>query len=206
MLQKQISLPVLVLAETAQAISNHRDFSVRAKKLGEDEIGLLTDAFNQMLTEIQAREQALKASEANYRDIFEKANDGIIITDPETSGNPIVDMNTRLEKMTGFSLAEYKNVPVDKLFSNEPGSTAADYERLAKKALTEGPQLFEWQALHKDGHTYWIEVSLQKTVLAGKTRLIAFMRDISDRKKLEETTRSQSFVTSSWKTSRTWFS
>jgi methyl-accepting chemotaxis protein len=52
MLQKQISLPILALAETAQAISNHRDFSVRAKKFGEDELGLLTDAFNQLLAEI----------------------------------------------------------------------------------------------------------------------------------------------------------
>jgi PAS domain S-box-containing protein len=196
LLQRQISAPILALAETARTISSHRDFSVRAKKYGEDELGSFTDAFNQMLTEILAQDQTIKASEANYREIFEKANDGIIITDPETSENPIVDMNSRLEKMTGFSQAEYRKVPFDKLFSKEPGSTAADYERLAKKALTEGPQLFEWQALHKDGHTYWVEVSLQKTVLAGKTRLIAFMRDISDRKKLEETTRSQSFVAS----------
>ncbi len=196
MLQKQISMPILALAETAQEISNHRNFSVRAKKFGEDELGTLTDAFNKMLAEILAQDQALKASEANYREIFDKANDGIIITDPETSGNPIVDMNSSLVKMTGFTLEEYKKMPVDKLFSQEPGSTSADYGRLAQKALTEGPQLFEWQALHKDGHTYWIEVSLQKTVLAGKTRLIAFMRDISDRKQLEATTRSQSFVTS----------
>jgi PAS domain S-box-containing protein len=189
MLQKQISLPILDLAETARAISNHRDFSVRAKKFGEDELGLLTDAFNQMLTEILAREQALKSSEANYREIFDKANDGIIITDPEASANPIVDMNASLEKMTGFGLEEYKKVPFEKLFSSEPGFTAADYGPLAQKAMTEGPQLFEWLALHKDGHTYWIEVSLQKTILAGKTRLIAFMRDISDRKKIEEMTR-----------------
>jgi PAS domain S-box-containing protein len=188
-LQKQISVPILALTETARAISNHQDFSVRAKKFGADELGYLTDAFNQMLAEILAREQAVKASEANYREIFDKANDGIIITDPEAIENPILDMNASLEKMTGFSLEEYKKVPMKKLFSTEPGFTAADYALLAQKALMEGPQLFEWLALHKDGHTYWIEVSLQKTILAGKTRLIAFMRDISDRKRLAEITR-----------------
>lgn len=52
-LQKQISLPILALAETANAVSKQRDFSVRAVKFGNDELGLLTDAFNQMLAELQ---------------------------------------------------------------------------------------------------------------------------------------------------------
>ncbi len=51
-LQKQISKPIMALTETAKAIANRQDFSVRATKLSEDELGLLTDAFNQMLVEI----------------------------------------------------------------------------------------------------------------------------------------------------------
>jgi len=53
MLQKQISAPIVALAETANAISKQRDFSVRALKFGDDELGLLTNAFNEMLAEIQ---------------------------------------------------------------------------------------------------------------------------------------------------------
>ncbi|HET9869059.1 MAG TPA: PAS domain S-box protein, partial [bacterium] len=159
------------------------------EKFGQDELGELTDAFNQMLAEIQGQAQALKASEANYREIFEKANDGIIITDPHTTQNPILDMNASLERMTGFDREEYKLVPAEKLFSDKPGSTAADYALLAQKAMAGEPQVFEWQALHKDGHTYWIEVSLKRATLAGQTRLVAFMRDIQDRKKLEAITR-----------------
>lgn len=52
-LQKQISRPILALAETANTVSRERDFSVRAEKFGNDELGLLTDAFNQMLAELQ---------------------------------------------------------------------------------------------------------------------------------------------------------
>src|SRR5204862_420101 len=51
-LQGTISQPILALAETAKAVSTRQDYSVRAPKLGEDELGALTDAFNQMLGRI----------------------------------------------------------------------------------------------------------------------------------------------------------
>jgi two-component system sensor kinase FixL len=188
MLQKQISMPILALAETAKAISEHRDYSVRAQKFSGDELGLLTDAFNQMLSEISAREQDLKASEANYREIFDKANDGIIVLDPD-SASPIVDINDKTVQMTGYGPEEFKNMPIEKLVSGEPGSTLEDFIQWSQMAMTEGSQIFEWRFRHKDGHVFWVEVSLQKTLLAGKTRLIAFLRDISDRKRLEEISR-----------------
>lgn len=52
-LQRSISEPILALKQTAKAISEERDYSVRALKSGNDEVGDLTDAFNQMLTQIQ---------------------------------------------------------------------------------------------------------------------------------------------------------
>lgn len=52
-LQQIISKPILLLAETAKAISNRQDYSVRASKSGNDELGLLTDAFNHMLARIE---------------------------------------------------------------------------------------------------------------------------------------------------------
>jgi PAS domain S-box-containing protein len=52
-LQKTISEPILALAKTARNISQKNDYTVRAKKFDEDELGVLTDAFNQMLTQIE---------------------------------------------------------------------------------------------------------------------------------------------------------
>ena len=63
-LQRQISRPILALAETARAVSTQRDYSVRARKLGEDELGLLTEAFNHMLEQIQEQNLALQRSQA----------------------------------------------------------------------------------------------------------------------------------------------
>ncbi|MDB6165215.1 MAG: hypothetical protein JWQ83_355 [Lacunisphaera sp.] len=73
-LQRQISGPILALAETARLISERRDYSVRAAKVGNDELGLLTDAFNQMLTEIQKLNQDLERRVAERTTQLEAAN------------------------------------------------------------------------------------------------------------------------------------
>src|SRR2546425_4089867 len=59
-LQGTISQPILALAETAKAVSARQDYSVRAPKLGADELGTLTDAFNQMLGRIEDQKNELQ--------------------------------------------------------------------------------------------------------------------------------------------------
>lgn len=58
-LQKSVSEPILALEETAKIISEQRDYSVRAEKYGSDEVGALTEAFNQMLAEIQSQNREI---------------------------------------------------------------------------------------------------------------------------------------------------
>ncbi len=59
-LQGTIAEPILALAETAKAVSTRQDYSVRAPKLGDDELGALTDAFNQMLGRIEDQKDELQ--------------------------------------------------------------------------------------------------------------------------------------------------
>jgi PAS domain S-box-containing protein len=54
-LQKSITTPILELAGTARTVSDKRDYSVRASKRSDDELGVLTDAFNHMLTQIEVQ-------------------------------------------------------------------------------------------------------------------------------------------------------
>lgn len=58
-LQKLISGPVLSLVQSAKTVSEKKDYSIRAKKQGDDEHGLLVDTFNEMLVQIQTREEEL---------------------------------------------------------------------------------------------------------------------------------------------------
>jgi signal transduction histidine kinase len=58
-LQRLISEPILSLAAVSRLISENRNYSLRAIKRSEDELGLFTDAFNQMLETIEERNTAL---------------------------------------------------------------------------------------------------------------------------------------------------
>ncbi len=57
--QRVVSRPILDLERVAKTVSGRKDFSVRAKKYAEDELGALVDTFNEMLSQIQARDVEL---------------------------------------------------------------------------------------------------------------------------------------------------
>lgn len=59
-LQGMISRPILSLAETASAVSERGDYSVRAPEVGRDELGALTQAFNHMLGRIEDQNRDLQ--------------------------------------------------------------------------------------------------------------------------------------------------
>jgi two-component system, sensor histidine kinase and response regulator len=64
-LQRIISDPIVTLARTARNVSAQENYSLRATKYGDDEVGLLIDDFNQMLSQIQVRDQALQLHQEN---------------------------------------------------------------------------------------------------------------------------------------------
>ena len=59
-LQSFISSPLLHLASLAKQISRDRDYSVRAEKVAADEVGTLIDGFNEMLEQIEERDEKLE--------------------------------------------------------------------------------------------------------------------------------------------------
>jgi signal transduction histidine kinase/CheY-like chemotaxis protein len=58
-LQRVISRPIVGLARTARVVSAEKNYTLRATKLGNDEVGRLIDDFNEMLGQIQFRDQEL---------------------------------------------------------------------------------------------------------------------------------------------------
>ncbi len=129
-------------------------------------------------------EEALRTSEANYRAIFDAANDAIIVHDIETG--EILDVNRRMCELYGYTRDEALCM---KRGLAGPGEVAwseeSSGERMGKAAGGE-TRLFEERARSKDGREFWVEVSLKRAVIGGKERLLEVVRDISARKRAEE--------------------
>ncbi len=62
-----VSVPITALAEKATEVSARGDYSLRAARTTDDELGVLVDAFNRMLERIQLREQELSAANQGLR-------------------------------------------------------------------------------------------------------------------------------------------
>jgi PAS domain S-box-containing protein len=59
-LQRVIAGPILDLARTTRQVTEHKDYSLRAVAQTRDEVGDLIDGFNEMLSQIQSRDTALR--------------------------------------------------------------------------------------------------------------------------------------------------
>jgi PAS domain S-box-containing protein len=95
-LQRVVSRPMESMANVARQIVQKRDYSFRAEKLTDDEIGVVTDAFNRMLDEVQSHARALETSEKLYRAIGESMDYGVWISDADGRAIYLSDSFLRL--------------------------------------------------------------------------------------------------------------
>jgi diguanylate cyclase (GGDEF)-like protein/PAS domain S-box-containing protein len=70
-LLNRITTPIAELANTAYKISHERDYSHRAIKHGEDEVGVLVDAFNTMIATVEHQNQSLVSVKNNYLALYD---------------------------------------------------------------------------------------------------------------------------------------
>ena len=135
--------------------------------------------------ERRAHEEALGASEANYRAIFEAAEDAIFIHDYETGA--ILDVNPKACNTFGYTREELKRLRVGDLSGNQPPYTEEEAMRLMDEVREgRGPLRFEWRRRNKDGGLHWDEVTLKKVDVAGRPHIMAMTRQITEKKSAVE--------------------
>jgi len=152
----------------------------------KDRMARLPAAVRRVLAEKQ-EEQRRHEAEEKIRKISESAQDAIIMMDP---GRRITFWNAAAERVFGYSAAEAVGQDMHSLLA-PPAMHAAFAHGLQNFGESgEGSivgKMVEFIALRKGGERFPIELSLSSTQLNGEWHAIGIVRDITARKRAEET-------------------
>ncbi|MDA3953106.1 MAG: PAS domain S-box protein [Bacteroidales bacterium] len=149
-------------------------------------------AYNQLETKVQDRtsdliqlNETLKLSEERFRSIFESSPDAIILVNEQ---GLIVQSNNQIEKLFGYTKSELINKPVELLL---PSSLTKEHQE-HRKNFNKKPSMREMGAgielfgKMKDEHLLHVDIMLSSTIFNGSKHVIATIRDISEKKRIEE--------------------
>ncbi len=132
------------------------------------------------VSEIAAR---LATSEENYREIFNSTSDALFIHGLD---GRVLDVNERACAIFGAERMALVHGAFEEFsLGQKPYSREDALAKITLAALGQ-PQIFEWRSRRADGELFWSEVALRVWEIGGEKRVIAAVRDISARKKIEQ--------------------
>ncbi len=214
-LQGVISKPILSLTDTARVVSEKGDYSARALKQTNDEIGLLIDAFNQMLEQIQKRDMELveRADELSTtngqltREITERAKaeeriqqqNEFLHTVLESLTHPfcVIDANDYTVKMANSAAKRARAATLSDGITchmlshlrDKPCDTVEDVCPIEEIKRTGKPVVVEH--IHYDGDENPMFVEVHAYPIFGSdgklSEIIEYSLDITERKRAEDT-------------------
>ncbi|GAB6286754.1 MAG: hypothetical protein STSR0009_29570 [Methanoregula sp.] len=163
----------MILASFDGKIGHHPDGSFRQ-----------THCVWRDITEQRHAEEALRISEEKFRNVFDWANDAILLHTMTVEGSPgrFIEVNQVACRMLGYSKEELLSMgPVDIV----PLTLHPQLGDIIRQAQTKDSFLIESQVLRKDGTTVPVESSIHFVNYKGKRIWISHIRDITERKQAE---------------------
>ena len=187
-LKRLILRPLIELKEAATRLGT-ADFSLNGLGASGDEIGSLAAVLHQtagelnaniakqqeLYAELQAANRTLLQSEEKYRTIFDVANDGVVLFDPNQGR--AIEINRQMRELLGLDQVDPASLSLQELLP----CADCDLPAVLAKALSQGPQRLDVQLWPPAAAALHAEVNLRSTVIAGVERLLIVVRDISER-------------------------
>jgi PAS domain S-box-containing protein len=184
-LQKLISKPILSLARTAAKVAEHKDYSIRSEKLSQDEVGYLIDSFNDMLTQIQEQDKAIKESEDKYRTLVSHTP-AVLWTSDQNGQTSFISSN--VEQVYGYTPEEILKAGdrlwFERVHSEDIAGVKVAYMVLMKKGE---PFDIEYRIRRRDGVWIWLhDRATRSNKVEGTLRADGVFLDITERKNREK--------------------
>jgi PAS domain S-box-containing protein len=188
---QRITKPIKNIIEVASVIADG-DFSRQLEIQSGDEVGMLSEAINEMsaklaksITELEVSEKKILEARDFLENVINTSVDGILIVD---SRGYIKRTNAALEKMVGYSQDELIGRHPAELSSKEEEHqkiTADMVIHLYEKGFVENAEAV-W--IRKDGSIFPVEANMALLKNEGGTILggVSAIRDITDRKRYQE--------------------
>jgi len=152
-MQRLITGPIYKLTNASNIISTEGDYSLRVQKISNDEIGMLYDQFNNMIEQIEARQNAITKSEKKYRNLYQNSLVGMYRT--EVSTGKILDANDAASRI--FGLEDENSGRVWHLYKN-----ASERQEMMQELLKNGfIDNYEIKLERADGTEFWASISGQ---------------------------------------------
>ncbi|MHC4585241.1 MAG: CHASE4 domain-containing protein [Planctomycetota bacterium] len=168
------------ISESIDEVIEKRDFSVRTSVCGSDELGRLGDNLNNMLKHVDKVEEALRASEEQYRGIFEAITDGLRIG---TMDGQVVKVNQAFAQMHGYSTEELATLSPRHWINADSHNL---FEQFIESIKAGKAFQCEGRDVRKDGSVFDVEVHGIPWNYQGKLHTLTIVRDITERKQLHE--------------------
>jgi PAS domain S-box-containing protein len=178
MLRRQLA-PMVSAVESLTALAAADQSAQPLPITRNDEIGDLIGSFNHLL-EISARhENALKESEARFRQMFENNASVMLLIEPESGA--IADANSAASQFYGYANDDLKKMSIDQINTLSPAETAAARD----EAIQEKHNYFVFHHRMAGGAIRTVEVRANPMVVSGQKLLFSIVHDITERKLAE---------------------
>lgn len=125
--------------------------------------------------------QTIQQTEAQYRRLFETANDAILVFDVATER--IISANPMALTMTGYSLEALYRLPLAQLF---PNGQLPLQPNLFDRAMQQNAFITEAKLQKRTGEMVVVQISAKPFKLKGRLLLQGFLRDITEQKRFEQ--------------------
>lgn len=134
------------------------------------------------VTERKQAEQALEESERRFRTILDVAVDGVLLMDE--AQRKFIQANRAICEMLGYTLDELYELGIEDIHPKE--ALPEVYKEFEKQRRGEILVAQNLPVKRKDGSVFVADVSSAPMVLSGRTIMVGFFHDVTDRKRAEE--------------------